>query len=466
MTARRHYTPRVYQDLIGQHVLEHKRCNVWAGMGTGKTVALLTAVDLLMISGYETKPALALAPLRVAKTTWPDEVAKWNHLSGIEVRAIVGTAVERQAALREVANGNTPLFTINYDNLPWLVATLGDQPWPFGAVIADEATKLKGFRLQQGGRRAQAIARVAHTQCSRWINLTGTPAPNGLQDLWGQQWYIDAGERLGRTYQAFRDRWFQRSFDGHNLNPLSFAEKEITQKLRDVTVSVDAADYFPLEKPIVNPVYIELPAKARELYRSMEREMFMQIEEHGVEAWNAAARTQKCLQLANGAAYVGEDAKEWREVHDEKIQAMEDILEEAAGMPVLVAYHFRSDLDRLCRAFPKGRYLDNDTQTQRDWTAGKIPLMFAHPASAGHGLNLQDGGNILVYFGHTWNLEHTEQILERIGPVRQMQAGHKRPVFVHHIIARDTVEEQVMERLEGKGSVQQILLAAMKRRAA
>jgi SNF2 family DNA or RNA helicase len=194
----------------------------------------------------------------------------------------------------------------------------------------------------------------------------------------------------------------------------------------------------------------------------MEREMFVQIGQHGVEAFSAASRTIKCLQLANGAAYVDDDGR-WVDVHDAKLQALESVIEEAAGMPVLVAYHFKSDLARLQRAFPKGRVLDTESQTITDWNSGRIPVLFAHPASAGHGLNLQDGGNILVFFGHWWSLEEHQQIIERIGPTRQAQAGHNRAVFIHHIVAIDTVDELVLKRLETKREVQDLLLEAMKR---
>lgn len=454
------FIPREYQMPIVEHTLGVKRCGTWAGMGMGKTVATLTALDTLFLSGEETKPALVVAPLRVALNTWPDEAAKWQHLSELEVCPLIGVEQNRRSMLK-FRNAN--VFTINYENIPWLIETL-DGKWPFGMVIADESTKLKGFRLRQGTKRAQALAKVAHTHASRWVNLTGTPAPNGLADLWGQSWFIDAGVRLGRTFDAFSQRWFQRSFDGYGMDPLPHAQKEIEEKLRDVCLSLNAADYFPLEEPIITPVYVDLPPKARELYTEMEKRMFMEIDGHDVEAFNAAAKTMKCLQLANGAAYVDEHAETWKEVHDAKIQALEDIVEEAAGMPVLVAYHFRSDLDRLRKAFPKARVLDKQPQTIRDWNNGHIPVLLAHPASAGHGLNLQDGGNILCFFGHNWNLEEYQQIIERIGPVRQMQAGHKRPVFIYHIIARDTVDEAVMQRRESKRAVQDLLLEAMKRR--
>jgi len=457
MMARKIFTPRPYGPLITNHVLDTPRCAVWAGMGLGKTISTLNAIDALQL--VDGAPALVLAPLRVARSTWPDEAAKWDHLQHLHVMPVVGSEAERRMALRQDAN----VYTTNYENLPWLIEHFGDR-WPFRTVVSDESTKLKGFRLRQGTQRAKALGRVAHTKIDRFIELTGTPSPNGLTDLWGQAWFLDAGVRLGRTFDGFKQRWFRPSHDGFGVIPMDHAQAEIQAKLRDLCITIDAKDWFDLKEPIVNNIYVDLPAKARKLYRDMEKEMFMQIEEHEVEAFNAAARTVKCLQVANGAAYVGEDSKEWKEIHDAKLQALEDIIEEAAGMPILVAYNFKSDLARLQRAFPKGRQLDANPGTLRDWNEGKIPLLFAHPASAGHGLNLQDGGNILVFFAHDWNLENRLQIIERIGPTRQMQAGHDRPMFIHNIIARDTVDEMVIERVESKREVQDILLAAMKQK--
>ena len=456
MSARRTFAPRPYQQAIIDHMLDNPRCGIWAGMGMGKTVATLTVLDMLDV--IEPGPALVVAPLRVAQSTWPDEAAKWEHLQRIEVSAIVGTVDQRRAALRRPAT----VYTINYENLPWLIEHLGED-WRFSTVVADESTKLKGFRLRQGTQRAQALARVAHARASRFIELTGTPSPNGLQDLWGQAWFLDAGVRLGRSYQSFSDRWFRVTRDGYGLEPLPTAQEQIQDKLRDICLSLDARDWFDIAEPIVNVIRVELPAKARSLYRDMEREMFLAIDGSQVEAFNAASKTIKCLQLANGAIYTDEAGSKWSEVHDAKIQALESVIEEAAGMPVLVAYHFKSDLARLLRAFPQARHLDSDPRTVRDWNAGRIPVLLAHPASAGHGLNLQDGGNILAFFGHWWNLEEYQQIIERIGPTRQAQAGHDRPVFIHHIVAAGTVDELVMARRESKRAVQDILLEAMKR---
>lgn len=456
---RKDFVPFEYQSDIIEHILANDRCAVWAGMGMGKTSSALTALTHLE-TVEDVYPALVLAPLRVARTTWPEETQKWNHLKNVSVMPVVGSEAERRMSLKHDAN----VFSINYENVPWLVEHFGER-WPFRTVIADEATRLKNFRLKQGGARARALGRVAHTKIKRLIELTGTPSPNGLADLWGQAWFLDAGARLGRTHTAFKQRWFQKSFDGCGSSPLPLAQEEIQDRLRDLCLTVDPKDYFSLEEPIVRNIYVDLPAAVRVKYREMEKEMFMQIEEHSVEAFNAASRTMKCLQLANGAVYI-DDKQNWKELHDEKLQALDSVVSEANGAPVLVAYHFKSDLARLQRAFPKGRQLDSDPQTIRDWNAGRIPVLFAHPASAGHGLNLQDGGNILVYFGHWWNLEERQQILERIGPMRQKQSGHDRNVWVYNIIARDTVDEMVIERCETKREVQDILLEAMKRRKA
>lgn len=463
----RPFTPRGYQSLALDFLLDQPRANLFAGMGLGKTITCLTLLDALHNVAGESAPTLVLAPLRVAATTWPEEARKWDHLRGLDVVSVTGSASERAAALKRSA----PIYCTNYENLPWLRQYFEDtgRPWPFRRVIADESTRLKSFRTRQGGVRARALAKVAHTQVESWVNLSGTPAPNGLADLWGQQWFIDAGQRLGRTYSAFQGRWFRPLPQGDYTKwvPSEHAEREIHARLADCTLAIDPKDWFDLREPIVNVIRVDLPKPARKIYDAMEKEFFAEIAGHEVEAVNAAAKSQKLLQLANGAVYVtpeGSADRETIEVHDLKLQALESIINEAAGMPVLVAYHFKSDLARLRRTFPQGRELDKHPQTIADWNAGRIPLLFAHPDSAGHGLNLQDGGNILVFFAHWWALEAAQQILERIGPVRQLQAGHDRPVFVHYIVARKTIDEVVMARRDGKRSVQDALLDYMKRR--
>jgi len=445
-----------YQREIVAHQCDVARGATFAGMGTGKTSSTLTTIDTLQWEGFG--PALVLAPLRVAQSTWPDEAAKWDQLSHMEIQPIVGDVRARERALR---NSNASVFTMNYENLPWLKEHVGDD-WKFPIVVPDEATRLKGFRTRQGASRPRALAKIAHTKVQRWINLTGTPAPNGIADLWGPTWFLDAGERLGRSFSAFTERWFRPDYSGFGVIPLPHARAEIEALLADICLTVQG---LPVDKPIENVIHVDLPGRARALYQDMENTYFALLRaDTEVEAFNAAARSQKLLQFASGAVYT-DDKGAWSEVHDAKIKALESVVEEAAGMPVLVAYHFRSDLARLQDAFPKARTLDADPRTIREWNAGKIPILLAHPASAGHGLNLQDGGNILAFFSVDWNLEHHDQIIERIGPMRQKQAGHNRPVFIHYILAKDTIDEMVVDRLRTKRDIQAVLLEAMRRRS-
>jgi SNF2 family DNA or RNA helicase len=451
------FTPRPYQQQIIDRILTQDRVAVWAGMGLGKTSATLTALDILSL--VDPGPALVLAPLRVARSTWPEEVKKWDHLQHMKVQPVIGDPRQRRAALNIPAQ----VYTLNYENLPWLVDHFGDS-WPFATVVADESTKLKSFRLRQGGQRANSLGKVAHTHVKRFIELTGTPASNGVIDLWGQVWFLDKGQRLGKSFAAFTQRWFKQIPTGAGfikVEILPHSQREIEAALSDICVAIKPEDHFDLKEPIVTVVPVDLPPAAREAYDDLHKEMVAEINGHQLEAFTAAAKTMKCLQLCNGAIYT-DDQGSWTEAHTEKLQALEEIVEEAAGAPVLVAYHFKSDLARLKKAFPYGRELDKNPKTLADWNKGKIRLLFAHPASAGHGLNMQDGGNILVFFGLNWSLEEHQQIIERIGPVRQMQAGHDRPVFIYHIVARGTVDELVLERLQSKRSIQEILLEAMK----
>lgn len=462
MTAPRIWTPKPYHPMMIDHMLSVERGAIWAGMGLGKTSGTLMALDALITTG-ESQPTLILAPLRVARDTWSTEAGKWEQLRHLDIVPIIGSNAERLSALRFDA----PIYTCNYDNLVWLVEHFGDR-WPFRTVVSDESTRLKSFRLRQGGKRTAALGKVAHTKIKRFIQLTGTPCPRSLEDLWGAVWFLDAGKRLGRTFDAFRQRWFQKSFNGFGIEPLPFAQEQIQAALSDICLSIDAKDYFDLEKPIVNDIYVDLPVKARKLYADMEKEMFAEIEGHPIEAFNAAARTQKLLQFANGAAYLGDASdkgeRKWAEMHDVKLQALDSIVEEANGMPVLVGYQFKSDLARILRTFPGAVNLSTD-QGMKQFRAGKATIGCAHPQSLGHGVDgLQDVTNILAIFGWDWNLETYMQLIERIGPTRQMQSGHNRSMFLHRIIARDTMDELAVARHESKRSVQDILLEAMKRK--
>jgi SNF2 family DNA or RNA helicase len=438
---------------------EHKRNSLWAGMGIGKSSATLYTLDLLQLLGdIGNEPSLVIGPARVARDTWPEEVAKWEQFKHLRVVPLSGEPEVRRDKLKAKAD----IFTVSYELLPWLVEHYMAK-WPYRQVVADESDRLKGFRMKQGGQRAHAIARVAHTLVDRWINLTGTPSPNGLKDLWGQQWYIDRGLRLGDSYKAFMQRWFQRRWSGRGVDPLPYAEEQIHAALADCCLTIDPKDYFDLKEPIVIPVNVHLPPEARKVYKQLEKEMFAKLMSGGeIEAFNAAALTNKCLQLANGAVYT--TYPEWEAVHNEKIEALESVQAEAGGMPLLVAYSFKSDKARLLKAF-SGAVDLTEKRGMAQFRAGDAAIGLAHPASLGHGIDgLQSVTNILVRFGHDWNMGTRLQMLERIGPMRQLQAGFDRPVFVYDLIAENTVDEDVIAAHAAKRSVQDSLLMAMKRR--
>jgi SNF2 family DNA or RNA helicase len=450
------FTPHDDQREAIAHLTGNRRAGLWMPMGGGKTVSTLTAlVSLDMVEPVF--PVLVLAPLRVARSTWPDEVDKWDHLRHLRVSVITGTATERYAALRKTAD----VYTMNYDNLPWLrdyFTSIGVE-WPFRTVVSDESTRLKSHRMQQGGKRTAALSKVAFGPVTRFYGLTGTPSPNGVKDLWGPTWFLDKGTRLGKSFTAFERRWFRPDDSGYGIVPFDHSQGEIEERLQDICLTVRGE---PVEEAVVSPIYVDLPPAARKLYRAMEKEAFVQIEQNGIEALNSAIKINKCLQIASGIIF--DEDRVAHELHRAKVEALESIIEEAAGAPVLVSYNFVPDLERLRKHFRHARVLDTNPQTIRDWNAGRISILLAHPASAGHGLNLAEGGNILARFGFDWNLENYMQILERIGPNRQRQAGLKRRVYDYPIIARDTFDDVVLTRLGGKISIQEAVLKAMERR--
>jgi hypothetical protein len=469
------YEPRDFAPLVSSFFAHRPRCQLWAKPGMGKTVLTLTHV----VNGIElcgdSFPTLIVAPKRVARDGWVAEAAKWQHLKHLEIVPVLGSPEERDRALKRL--GRAQVFTINYDNLLWLKEWFDSRliAWPFRRVVPDEATKLKGFRVQQGGVRAAALGSVAHKHAREWINLTGTPSPNGLKDLWGQSWFVDEGQRLGRSYSAFEERWFayKRVKDAisHKVGIvpviMPFAQEQIMDRLKDICLSLDPRDWFDLQEPIVNIIPVRLPASARAKYNELEREMFTRIGGFDVEVFNAAALTNKTLQAANGAVYVdperyGKGA--WVEVHDEKLEALAEHCDATGDEPLLVAYQFQSDLARLKRRFPDALVLGEDADLARA-KKGEGKLWLAHPASVGHGVDgLQRWCNRLVYFAQDWNLEYHDQLLERVGPMRQYQEGCTDGFFIDYIVAEDTIDEVVVARRDSKRSVQNCLMDFMKER--
>ena len=446
------FIPRPYQEEIIDWQNSKHRQGTWCFMGGGKTVSTLTTIQSKLDAGKLSSPALILAPLRVAQSTWPSEVEKWDHL-GLTVQPIVGDMRARQLALSKTAD----VYTTNYENIPWLV----EQGRKFDLIVADEATKLKSFRLRQGGKRAAALGKIAHSGCSQFWALTGLPAPNGLMDMWGQTWFLDKGCALGRTFTAFRDRWFHRHYSEFGFIPRQNADKEILAKIQHLYLSLKAEDYFDVSNVVHSVLPVSLPNRARRAYDEMERHMLTNVNGKTIGAVSAADRTIKALQAANGAIY-SEDG--WERLHDEKLMILERLIADWQGESVLVAYHFKHDAERILKSIKGARLLDKDPKTIEDWNKGKIPVLLAHPQSAGHGLNLQYGGRVLVFFGHWWSLEDRSQIIERIGPVRQIQVGFNRTVHIYDIVAEDTVDESVLERHKTKREINDILMDLKRRR--
>lgn len=465
---RRPYVPRPYGALAFAHMSNNPRCALWAKPGLGKTVMTLDFLHTLHTVWGEDAPALVLGPKRVAQDVWTDEAAKWQHLAGYEVVSVTGTAEERATALKRDAQ----VFVMNYENLVWLKDHLQTKrrAWPFRTLVPDEATRLKSFRLKQGGKRAQALAAFAHKDIERVIELTGTPAPNGLIDLWGQLWFLDAGARLGRTFSAFEDRYFawKRGADVAGdqtkiqrvLAP--YAAELIHEKLVDLCLTLDPKDWFDIADPLVTIIDVDLPPSAMAKYREFERELFIQLGGHDIEAFAAEGKTMKCLQLANGFVYVDAEKDIWVHAHDAKLEALESLVEELAGAPLLCAYHFKPDLAKLKAYFPDALDLSKDADLKAA-KAGKGRLWLCHPASLGHGVDgLQEHCCDAAFFSHWWDLELHDQVIERVGPMRQLQAGKDRAVNLYYLVARKTIDTVVVARRHSKTGVQRALMDYMK----
>lgn len=476
-----YFSPRVYQHLIRAFIIKHKRCNIFASMGLGKTSASVETFDTLRLLG-EVRRCIIFAPKRVARSSWPNEIQKWRESFGhLKIEAAIGTEAERIAALKSGAD----IITINYDNIVWLMDYYSTREWPFDMVIADESTRLKGLRISiqrrrkkdgtmgvefitgQGAKRAKALAKMAHKPVLKyWVNLTGSPAPNGLVDVWGQHWFIDPGA-LGNSFSAFTDRWFRHvpgsATEQSRMELMPYSKEEIERVLAKRSLTIDVRDYFDIKEPIESIQWVDLPYKARQHYREMQKDLFTWIEHNPVEAVNTGVKYGKCLQIANGSVYVDRQ-KNWEPVHDVKLDALESIVEETNGAVLLVAYHYPPDAERIMTRFPFARMLGNKLQTEEDFRQGKIRMLLVNPAGAGHGLDLQHSCNHLVDYTSTANAELDEQIIERIGPTRQWQIGKKdTPVFRIRIIARGTLEEtSILPCLKEKISLQDSLKRAMK----
>lgn len=442
------YQPHEYQQYATDFILTHPVAAVLLEMGLGKSVITLTAIRDLCLDSFEVHRVLVIAPLRVARDTWPAEIQKWDHLKDLTYSVAVGTPQERLAALLK------PVFLhiINRENVQWLIEESGLQ-WHYDMVVIDE---LSSFKSHQA-KRFRSLLKM-RPQVRRFVGLTGTPAGNGLMDLWAEFRLLDMGKRLGRYITHFRDDFFtpdrRNGMQVFSYKPKPGAEEEIYRRIGDITISMKSTDYLQMPECVMNTVPVTLSEDEYNDYEAMTKKLVLEL--HGVEidAANAAALSGKLCQLANGAIYT--EDKQILHFHDRKLDALEDLIEGANGKPVLVAYWFQHDLARIRKRF-KVRELKSSKDIT-EWNAGKIPVAVIHPASAGHGLNLQAGGSTMVWFGLTWSLELYQQTNARLW--RQGQQSDT--VVIHHIVTRGTIDEAIMKALSEKDKSQAALIDAVK----
>ena len=441
------YRPHDYQKYATRYILEHPVSAVFLDCGLGKSVITLSAIFDLCLDSFEVGKVLVIAPLRVAMQTWPGEIRKWDHLKGLTYSVAVGSEKERLQAFRKKAD----VYITNRESVEWLVERSG-VPFDFDMVVVDE---LSSFKSHQA-KRFKSLLKV-RPGVRRIVGLTGTPSSNGLADLWAEFRLLDMGERLGRYITRFRQRWFvpdkRNGAVVFSYKPVEGAEDDIYGRISDITISMRSSDYLNLPECVMNEVVVDMDEKEKKVYETFRKEMVAEIGDKEIDAVNAASLSGKLLQMANGAVY-GRDGG-CIAIHNRKLDALEDLIEGMNGRPVLVAYWFRHDAERI-----RERFRVREIRTGKDiddWNRGDIPVAIIHPASAGHGLNLQEGGSTLVWFGLTWSLELYQQTNARLH-----RQGQRNTVIIHHIICRGTVDEKVMEALRRKEGIQDALMEAVK----
>lgn len=443
------YQPHEYQKRATQFIIDNRYCALFLDMGLGKTVSTLTAIDILKNDYLEIDKVLVIAPKSVALNTWSGETAKWDHLKKLRISVAMGTAAQRTKAIERDAD----IYVTNRDNVKWIVDYFKKEPWPFDTVVLDESSSFKNPSSQ----RFKALRKI-RPQLRRVIELTGTPSPNGLMDLWPQIWLLDMGERLGRTLGSYRSEFFTA---GRRNGAVVYdwiarpgARQRISKRLADISMSMQASDYLDIPDVIDGGLTLALPPDEMRDYQAFQKEQLMQLDNTDIEAVTAAALTNKLLQYTGGALY--DDQHNWHEVSTAKLEALQDIVE-STDESVLIYYQYQSEKDRILKMLPDAVTFTGEPELLESWNAGKIRLMLAHPASVAYGLNMQAGGHIIVWYTPTWNLELYMQANARLH-----RQGQTKPVVIYHLIAAGTIDERVMQALNCKNGSQAALLKHIK----
>lgn len=443
------YVPHPYQEFAKEFMISNPLSALFLEMGLGKTITTLTAIDELLYDCFEIRKILIIAPLRVANSTWPSEIKKWEHLKLLRYSIVTGNEAERIQAL----NTKAEIYIINRENVDWLVNKSG-VAMNFDMLVIDELSSFKSYT----SKRFKSLLKI-RPYFKRVVGLTGTPSSNGLMDLWAEFRILDFGKRLGRYITHYRNKYFvpdkRNGMIIYSYKPQEDAEQQIYEAINDITISMKSCDHLKLPELIMNEAEVVLEDKEAERYEDFKKEMVMTIGEEEIDAVNAASLSNKLLQLANGSIY--DEEKNYHIVHDKKMEALEQLIEEANGKPVLIAYWFKADKERIEQRF-NVREIQGAGDIE-DWNKGEIQVGLIHPASAGHGLNLQQGGCTLIWFGLTWSLELYQQTNARL-----YRQGQNQTVVIHHIITKNTIDEDVLKALKRKERTQEALMSAVKAR--
>ena len=441
------YKPHEYQKYATNFILDHPVSAILLDMGLGKSVITLTAITELLFDRFDAHKILVIAPLRVARDTWPAEIEKWDNLHCLTYSVAIGTEQERRNALMAKAD----IYLINRENVDWLVSK-SNLPFDFDMVVIDELSSFKSY----SAKRFKSLLKV-RPKIKRIVGLTGTPSSNGLIDLWAEFRILDMGQRLGRYITHYRNNFFTPDKRNQQMvfsyKPLPGAEKAIYRLISDITISMKSTDFLKMPECVINEVPVYLSPDEQDIYDTFREDMVIKLKADEIDAVNAAVLSGKLLQMANGAVY-DEDSKT-HQIHDRKLDALEDLIEGANGKPVLIAYWYNHDLERICNQFDVRQI--KSSKDISDWNSGNIQVAVIHPASAGHGLNLQSGGSTLIWFGLTWSLELYQQTNARL-----WRQGQQDTVVIHHIVAKGTIDEQVMTALRKKEKTQSDLINAVK----